>query len=126
MSNVMNVTVETQVDVNILEVWEMLWGCDGAGFNYWVGKVRQLDGEGISVWVKNEQGDLVGNPQGFTVYDGESDEWHTVTLEKLAKGYAQARAEGVTHCGGCALDDGDACVEDILMQYAIFGEMVYG
>ena len=116
MGDVMNVTVETKVDVNIKDVWEMLWGCDGAGFNYWVGKVRQLDGSGIYVWLKNEQGDLVGNHQDFKVYDAQSDEWHTVTLWQVAKGYAQARSEGVTHCGGCNLDDADACVEDIILQ----------
>lgn len=125
MGDVMNVTVETQVDVNIKDVWEMLWGCDGAGVAYWVSKVRDIDGGGFHAWVKNDAGDLVANPHPFVVWDDEG-EWHSVSLEKLAKGYAQARAEGVTHCGGCGFDDADACVEDIILQYAIFGEMVYG
>jgi hypothetical protein len=126
MGDVMNVTVETQVDVNIKDVWEMMWGCDGAGFAYWVSKVRRLDDGSFSPWVLDEAGNLKPNPQNFIVYTEEDDDWHTITLEKIAKGYAQARAEGVTHCSGCNIDDADACVEDIILQYAAFGEMVYG
>lgn len=125
MSDVMNITIETQVDVNIKDVWEMLWCSDGAGVAYWVSKVRDLDGSNFHAWVKNDAGYLVPNPHPFAVWTDEG-EWHSVSLEKLAKGFAQARAEGVTHCGGCTLDDSDSCVEDIILQYALFGEMVYG
>ena len=126
MGDVMNVTVETQVDVNIKDVWEMMWGCDGAGVAYWVSKVRAMDEGPFKPWVLDDAGQLQPNPHNFIVYTEEDDDWHVITLEKIAKGYAQARAEGVTHCSGCSIDDADACVEDIILQYAAFGEMVYG
>lgn len=123
MGKMISIPVTMEIDID--EVWSNFWCSDGAGVNYWVSKIRKPDGEGISMWVEKD-GRLVPNPQDFKVFDAEQQDWHTVTLEQLALGYATAKAKGVTHCGGCALDDSDACVEDIILQYAIFGEMLYG
>jgi hypothetical protein len=58
----------------------------------------------------------------------EAEEWHDVSLKQLANGYARALNNGVKHCGGYALDteDPDSCFGDIVLQHAVFGEMIYG
>lgn len=123
MSKMISIPVTMEIDID--EVWSSFWCSDGAGVSYWASKIRKPDGEGISMWVE-KNGELAPNPQDFKVYDMEQQNWHTVTLQQLALGYATAKAKGATHCGGCSLDDSDACVEDIILQYAIFGEMIYG
>jgi hypothetical protein len=118
------VKVQVEVDVDVNKVWEDVWGNDGNGFAYWCSAVRPAgkpDGEFIAFnkgWSPN--------PQDFMVLDGEGGEWHTVTLDMLVSGWVKARNAGLTHCGGYSLDDPDACVEDYYLQYAIFGELVFG
>ena len=109
-------------------LWEAVFGSDGAGQVYWSSMIRNAEGQDIDLWITNAEGELVGNPQDFKVYEDEEDKWHTVTLEDLRAGFEKALNEGNTHCGGHALDieDADACFGDIVVQYATFGELVYG
>ena len=121
--------VITTVDVN--ELWESVWGSDGSGITYWCTKIRQADGESIDLWVQDDKGNLVGNPQDFMleVYDEAQDEseWHTITLRQFVDAYGKALSAGETHCGvSLSYEDADACFGDIVLQYACFGEMVYG
>ena len=121
--------VTTTIDMS--ELWEAIWGSDGSGVTYWCDKIRKPDGGDIDIWVNNEAGELVGNPQDFMlqVFDEShgDTEWHTVTLQQLADAYAKALSAGETHCGeGLSLADADECLGDIVLQYACFGEMIYG
>jgi hypothetical protein len=123
----MKVQVEVEVDVN--RVWEDVWGNDGQGFAYWCSAVRpagEPDGAFYAYKNDDDNDDDIPNPHDFMVLDGEGGEWHTVTVEALVNGWVKARNAGLTHCGGCSLDDPDACVEDMYIQYAIFGELVFG
>jgi hypothetical protein len=132
------VKVQVEVEVDVNKVWEDVWGNDGNGFAYWVSAVRDSDngvrGDRFSAWkrdesgkiAEDENGDWMPNPHDFAVYDGESGEWHDVTVEDLVNGWVKVRNAGLTHCGGHSLDEPDACVEDYYLQYAIFGELVFG
>jgi hypothetical protein len=116
-------------EVSFVELWEAIWGSDGSGIVYWCSKIRKPDGSDIDLWVKGEDGRLVGNPQDFKVYDFEEEKWHTCSLEQLAKGYELAVNQNLRHCGGSItgdLDDADECSGDQIIQMAIFGELIYG
>jgi hypothetical protein len=121
MSEVISVSVEVSLD----DLWEGIWGSDGAGITYWATKIRKPDGSKISLW---HLPDYEPNPQDFMLYDEEEDKWHTITLAQLAKGYQLALNSGQKHCGTYSLDieDPDACFGDLVIQYAIFGELTYG
>lgn len=130
--------ITTTVTVDEAQVWEDVWGNDGQGFAYWVNAVRDvIDGkraDSFNAWKRDENGkiaedsdgDWIPDPKPFAVYDGEQDEWHTVTVQGLCEAWLKARQSGLTHCGGYGLDDPDACVEDYYLQYAVFGEVIYG
>lgn len=113
------------IDVNTHDLWSAVWSADGAGSNYWCSKIRTIDGGDIALWVGE---DMEPNPQDFTIYDHEADEWYDVSLIQLANGYAKALSSGQTHCGDYPLDinDPDGCFGDIVLQHAVFGEMIYG
>ena len=120
-----NDKITISVEISMNELWEAVWGSDGGGMTYWSSKVRKPDGKDIDLWIMP---DYEPNPQDFKVYDDEQEKWHTITLEQLAKGYQLALNSGQKHCGGYALDmeDPDACFGDLVIQYAIFGELTYG
>jgi hypothetical protein len=125
------IKVETTVDVDMNDVWEKIWGSDGTGFVYWCDMVRDTDGGDFDAWniTRSEDGKFSNfdpNPHDFKVHDRETDEWHEVTLSQLAYAWVNMKQDGVTHCGGYSLDDDDACVGDLVLQYTIFGEIVYG
>lgn len=119
--------IETRVNISEHKVWDAVWGNDGNGFAYWVSKVRDRNGEDFYATKKvGLSGDVeVNNPQDFVLWTDDGDE-HVVTLYALCKAFADLQAEGWTHCGGCSMSEHDACVEDAVLQKAVFGEMVYG
>jgi hypothetical protein len=125
----MSKTFTIETTVSYLDLWEAIWGSDGTGITYWCDRLRKPNNQGIDLWTKTEDGNLVGNPQNFKLHDYQEEKWHTVTLEDLAKGYRLALEHKSTHCGHYSvtdLDEADACTGDIILQYAIFGEVVYG
>ncbi len=128
MNKTFTVTVTKEVTYN--ELWEAIWGSDGTGITYWCSKIRNANGKSIDLWLKGEREyELVPNPQDFKLYEYEEDKWHLVTLEDLANAYRKAVEGKLRHCGTCEvadLDDADACTGDVLLQLAIFGEVVYG
>jgi len=53
-----------------------------------------------------------------------------VTVEMLGEALATLISKGSCHCGGIPitadLDEADSCWADFILQYALFGELVYG
>jgi hypothetical protein len=116
-------TVEVQVSMD--DLWTAIWGSEGSGITYWAGKIRKLDDSAIKLWTE----DWEPNPQDFKLYDFQEEKWHTITLGDLARAYKLAQDNALTHCGKCEvanLEDPDECTGDILIQLAVFGDIVYG
>ena len=51
-----------------------------------------------------------------------------LTVEQLKEAYAKAITNNETHCGGESLDmdDPDACFTNTVLQYALYGKVVFG
>lgn len=124
-NEIMTATISKTFTVG--ELWEAVFGSDGSGMTYWAPKIRKQNGHGIDLWIMKD-GELTPNPQDFKVFDIEENKWHFVSVEDLRLGFEKALAKGQTHCGNYPLDieDNDACFGDMVVQYAIFGELVYG
>lgn len=112
--------------ITYVDLWEAIWSADGIGLD-WIAKIRQADGESISLWTEDAEGNLVGNPQDMRILDIEG-KWHDVSLQQLADGYRLAQAQSLGHCFGYPLDvnDPDGCFGYLVLQLAIYGELVYG
>lgn len=111
--------VSQNVDVDINEVWEnMVGGHSG----YWAEEFRTVNGGKVHFY--RDENYAEPNPHDIKVL--ADDEWYTVTVRSLAEAYVKLKQEGWTHCNGCPVDDEDACTGDALLQYAAFGELVYG
>jgi hypothetical protein len=128
MQNSDEMTITKTVTFTVGELWEAVFGSDGAGMVHWSTEIRNENGEDIDLWIDDASGESVTNPQNFRVYEDEEEKWHNVSLEQLRIGFEKAMIENATHCGGHTLDleDNDACFGDIVVQYAVFGELIYG
>ena len=111
--------VNVDVPVDMGELWSNFMGGHSG---YWADNFETLD-SGIIKWYLDDDYKQP-NPQDFKVFaDGE---WYEVPLEKLARAYVRLKLDGWTHCGGCSVDDNDACTGDAILQVATFGDFVYG
>lgn len=97
------------------------------GSGYWLGLDNTTDGwadkpkdEPASTWATH----LLINGHTLHLFDVEDPEekW-TLTLEKLMEGY---KLNFIERPHDNNLDNGDAVTSDCIMQYALFGELVYG
>jgi hypothetical protein len=50
----------------------------------------------------------------------------TITVVDLANAVSALTEIGWTHCGGNAIHDSDWCTSDAVLQFAVFGEFIYG
>lgn len=134
------IDIETVITVNLDDLWKALWGSDGSGIRYWCDCTATPDGGYPSIWMEN----LDPVPSTLAYHDCEecvsdySDDlptnhmdkpcWHTVSIESLARAYVTLKTKGQTHCGNYPLDidDSDECLQDLVLQYAIFNDIVYG
>lgn len=100
------------------DIWDAVVGCDFAGMKYWVQSLE------MDTWQEPCDLTLEHLPQ-----DGEELTTTVITPDQLSDAFAVLVSKGWTHCGGYSiaeLDEADACLADLVIQQAIFGEQVYG
>lgn len=113
-------------EITIDTIWEAVWCTDGTGIVYWAPKIRNAAGRGIHLWRRDENNRLAPDPQHFRLYDSVEQVWREVSLEMLEKGYRSAIANRERHCGYLLdIEDCDECFGDIVLQHALFGEVIY-
>lgn len=114
---------DTMIPVTIAmdkdEVWSNIFG---SGFEIlvdeWVHSIVFLEGD----WDKHGVVELK-----YEDPNTGNQVRKTLTIVDIANAVSNLTAEGWTHCGGDhVLDDPDACVGDAVIQYALFGEFIYG
>lgn len=111
------ITIPLEIDVE--EVWSDIFG-SGWEYSDWFVNVIYHDG---GDWDK---------PSRITVkhWDPETEGERVIktdlSVEQVLQAYAKLLGERYTHCGGCALDDPDACTSDAVLQHAVYGDFIYG
>lgn len=110
--------------------------CEAAGWDYWgcivdcdnndkvyKAAAKRLHEKGGQVSYEDVYADALEHGEKIIIGDVESeDEWE-LTLEKLLNGIKQNAAERPEDC---SIEDGDAITADCILQYALFGEVVFG
>jgi len=115
------ITVTNMIDEQTIS--DVLVTAFEGGINYWCPYAVKVDH-----WPENASyaSDVVA--QGFPVdiYIEDEDTWQTLTLDKVMKGielFLALRNESISYLNGPSFDADDA---DLVVQYALFGEIVYG
>lgn len=127
-------TTVTVTDLTPDDVVNIL-SCERGGFDYWAqtnpwrkqyGDARKelLDGgaDGPILCYEDVLAQIVLHHDGLVVVDIEEDRQHLLTRDKLCRGIEQYINNG----GDADPDEWDAISADCIMQYAIFGEVMYG
>jgi beta-glucosidase/6-phospho-beta-glucosidase/beta-galactosidase len=121
MSAKISATVQVTREYDESAIWDALTGSDFVGLNYWV-STMECD------WEKEFA------PFPVTHRSVKDDGWETTTVTKdmIIAGFTKAIQANYKHCGGLPIfygedgDDYDGCFADIVLQCAIFGEVIYG
>lgn len=120
----MDITITQNVKVtktyDYEDIWEALSGSDFVGCEYWITEMDSSEGE-------------EGRPFPVTHLNPEGEEKELVTTmvskEMIIEGFRKAVVEGATHCYGYPiedLEDYDGCFPFQVLQYAIFGKLIFG
>jgi hypothetical protein len=100
---------------------EQIWGDTlGSGWEYseWFVDIEYDGGD----WDKPSNATLI--------HFSENDESVIVktefTPEMLVEAHDKLVREKYTHCGECGMDDPDYCTSDAVLQYMVYGDLIYG
>ena len=123
----MKITTENIVDCVL--------SCEAGGFDYWgelcsdekdyeAARQRLAEREKADMKPCYEDvlAEILESGGKLTVYDREDDKDHELTLEKLLNGWKKY----VEDHNADDFDEYDGISADCIMQYAIFGDVIYG
>lgn len=102
------------------QLWMETFGSGFEGQSHWIQQIGFAKGDWKTV------GEAV-----IVAEDAEVDDVVIVhiTIEDLAKALSKIVGEGRKHCGtypiDATLDDWDACVGDMVLQYVVYGRLVW-
>jgi hypothetical protein len=114
--------VTIPMQVNAQDLWESTWGSGFETWSWW----RRLDYVGDAAW------DVIGKVKlGVTDPNDPSErkiKTKTIGLDDIVAAVAGLAAVQPTVWGTPVTDfeSWDACVSDAVLQFAVFGEVIYG
>ncbi len=112
---------QVAIECDVKDLWDAVWCSDGSGMTYWADMIRAPDMSGISLW--DTADDYAPVPQDFMVHDSYENRWHLVTLSGLVDAFALSVKNGWVDYD---LSDVDETFGDVVVQVAVFGDVVYG
>ncbi|MEG1758373.1 MAG: hypothetical protein RR235_07965 [Oscillospiraceae bacterium] len=136
----MNHKVFTNSELNITtdDIVNFL-SCEAAGFDYWAelcpdpedytaarARVASRATERMSqeyVCYEEVLAEILEFGGSLRVYDIEEDKDHPMTMALLLNGF---RLNAKNRPEDASIEDGDAETADCILQYAIFGDVIYG
>jgi hypothetical protein len=120
----MELNINTKVVLSDEDIANILVTAFEGGINYWCKKVKMMKTTvSDDVWDREEKiiaSDFIGLGGKLRLYEAEGDENWVLDADKLKKGIEMYFTEN-----GVDMDI-DADAADSIIQYALFGELVYG
>ena len=121
------VRVEREIKVTQQDIDDIITTAFEGGINYWCDRAHVMNGD--NEHCASEQ---VSRGAAVILYDSEGDEKHVLTVGKFMRGLAKA-IEGNNYSSYEWFNEDsidtcnvDAEVADVIIQLALFGEVVYG
>ncbi len=128
MNKKYEVTAELKVTLTTQDIDDIMVGALEGGINYWCGEAEVIEEKRVADW-GHEQ---IARGGVLMLHDIEDpDEVWELNLEKFLNGFKLWVEKGGDEYG--AVEDGkvdccniDAACADEIVQYALFGELVFG
>ena len=119
-------TVYRQIVVTKEDIDDIMCAALEGGINYWCYKAEVVEDDYYGEYASEQ----ISHGGSLRLYDSEEDEKYVLTLDKFLNGIRLACRDGY----GSDWFDGenldccqiDAEAADLIVQYALFGEVVYG
>ena len=126
-NNVFFVNITKTVKVTAEDIDDIMCSAFEGGINYWCRKA-----EVVGDYLGEYASEQISRGGKVKLYDAEEDEVYELTLDKFLKGIEMA----IQHnyyveygwCDGTIIDtcQVDACVADVIIQLALFDDVIYG
>ena len=117
-------TIEAPLKVSKWHMDCILSGAFEGGSNYWCDRIEVVDGDYKGA---DFASDAISNGAEIDVWTIDDDEKFRLTQKKLLKGcQLYVTGDKNTKPRAFDIDRWDAIDHDMIFQYAIFGEVVYG
>lgn len=126
-SNEWELKAERTVIVTQEDIDDIMAGALEGGITYWCCKAEVVEDDYYGEYASEQ----ISRGGSLCLYDNETDEKYVLTLDKFLKGIRLAIKDGYRNDWfsddarlDCGMIDGEAA--DIIVQMALFGEVVYG
>lgn len=121
------VKVEIRVELTQENIDDIMVAALEGGITYWCSEASPEGGELLEEYPSEQ----ISRGGALLLYDFEEEAYHRLDLEKFLKGFKLWVENGGDEYG--AIEDGkvdccniDADCADAIIQYALFGEVIYG
>lgn len=127
--------IEKELKITTENIVDCVLCCEAGGFDYWgelcsderdyeAARKRLMEREKADMKPCYEDvlAEILESGGKLTVYDREDDKDHELTLEKLLNGWKKYAEDH----NADDFDEYDGISADCIMQYAIFGDVIYG
>lgn len=121
------VKVEIRVELTHQDIDDIMVAALEGGINYWCDEAAVEGGEYLGKYAS----DQISRGGTLLLHDTDEDAYRKLDLEKFLKGFKLWLENGGDEYG--AIEDGkvdccniDADCADAIIQYALFGEVIYG
>lgn len=127
MKKEFNITITKNIKVTQEDIDDIMASALEGGINYWCCKAEVL-GNYLGKYTSEQ----ISRGGVLKLYDAEEDAVYVLTLSKLLNGITKAISEGYYSkygwYDGNEIDtcNVDACVADVIIQLAIFDDVIYG
>ena len=122
--SVFRISATTQLDITGQDIDDIMVTALEGGINHWCGRAEVVGG-----YLGEYASDQISRGGALRLYDSESDEVYELTRNKFLAGLRRY-IENCCHItfdnGGIDTSDIDAVDADCIIQYAIFGDIIYG
>lgn len=121
-----HVTVKRDIVLTGENIDDIMTTALEGGINYWCCKAEVVENEYYGEYASEQ----ISRGGSLRLYDSEDDEVYILTLDKFLRGFKMACENDYppiwlegneVECSYI-----DACEADTIVQYAVFGELVYG
>lgn len=116
-------TIEIPINFDVQFIEDVLTGAFEGGSNYWISSIYPIDEKSGNVYRSTD----VAVGDGVTIFNCEEDLTHELRQKDFIEGYRKYIAHCLLMGRACYTNAGDidALEADMILQFAVFGEVRY-
>lgn len=122
-------TIKPKIEIKITDedIDDIMSAALEGGVNYWCYRVDVVGGNYLGEWAHEQ----ISRGGRLRLFDAESDDTWILSRKKFLEGFRRWVEKGYDSNGACSSNGVDCCLidagdADVIVQLAIFGDVVFG